>query len=79
MSLTGQPPYQGRGTKEILDQILAGPPKSILSLNPAADRGLVTIAETCMARELRDRYADMRDVLKDLRRVQTGQSPLTKT
>ena len=76
--LTGQPPYQGRGTKEILDQILAGPPKPILSVNPAADRGLVTVAETCMARELRDRYADMRDVLKDLRRVQAGQPPLTK-
>ena len=76
--LTGQAPYQGRGTKEILDQILAGPPKPILSANPAADRGLVTVAETCMARELRDRYADMRDVLKDLRRVEAGQSPLTK-
>lgn len=74
--LTGQPPYQGRGTKEILDQILAGPPKPISSLNPAADRGLVAVAEGCMARELRDRYADMRDVLKDLRRVQMQQPPL---
>ena len=73
--LTGQPPYQGRGTKEILDQILAGPPKPITSLNPAADRGLIVVAEGCMARELRDRYADMRDVLKDLRRVQMQQAP----
>ncbi len=63
--LTGLPPYQGRGTKEILDQILAGPPKPILSLNPSADRGLVAVAETAMARELRDRYAEMRDVLTD--------------
>jgi serine/threonine protein kinase len=74
--LTGQPPYQGRGTKEILDQILAGPPKPITSLNPAADRGLVAVTEGCMARELRDRYADMRDVLKDLRRIQAGQPPI---
>src|SRR5262249_6400789 len=32
--LTGQAPYQGRGTREILDQIIAGPPKPILDLNP---------------------------------------------
>jgi sugar lactone lactonase YvrE len=67
--LTGHPPYQGRSTKEILNQIIAGPPQPIISLNPAADRGLVTVTEGCMARELRDRYADMRDVLKDLERI----------
>ena len=32
--LTGHPPYQGRGTKDILDQIIAGPPKPVTSLNP---------------------------------------------
>ena len=74
--LTGHPPYKGRGTKEILDQILAGPPKPIPSLNPAADRGLVAVAEGCMARELRDRYADMRDVLKDLQRIKENKQPI---
>ena len=73
--LTGRPPYQGRGTQEILDQILAGPPKPITSLNPAADRGLVAVAERALARELRDRYAEMRDVLNDLQRIKTGQLP----
>ena len=74
--LTGHPPYKGRGTKEILDQIIAGPPKPITSLNPNADRGLVAVAEGCMARELRDRYADMRDVLKDLQLIRGGKSPV---
>jgi serine/threonine protein kinase/sugar lactone lactonase YvrE len=74
--LTGHPPYKGRGTKEILDQILVGPPKSIPSLNPAADRGLVAVAEKAMARELRDRYADMRDALKDLQRIKEGKPPI---
>ena len=74
--LTGEPPYKGRGTKEILDQIIAGPPRPITSLNANADRGLVTVAEGCMARELRDRYADMRDVLKDLERIKQNK-PLT--
>jgi sugar lactone lactonase YvrE len=73
--LTGEPPYKGRGTKEILDQIIAGPPKPVTSLNPDADRGLVAVAEGCMARELRDRYADMRDVLKDLERLKLHKPP----
>jgi serine/threonine protein kinase len=73
--LTGQPPYKGRGTKEILAQIIAGPPKPITSLNPAADRGLVAIAEKAMARELRNRYADMRDVLTDLQLARQGKRP----
>jgi serine/threonine protein kinase/sugar lactone lactonase YvrE len=70
--LTGQPPYQGRGTKEILDQIIVGPPKPITSVNPAADRRLVAVAERALARELRDRYAEMRDVLSDLHRIRDG-------
>jgi sugar lactone lactonase YvrE len=73
--LTGRPPYQGRGSKEILDQIFAGPPKPILSVNPAADRGLVTVAERAMARELRDRYAEMRDIIGDLQRIKAGKAP----
>lgn len=74
--LTGQAPYKGRGTKEILAQIIAGPPKPITSLNPAADRGLVAIAEKAMARELRNRYADMRDVLSDLKLMKQGKRPV---
>jgi serine/threonine protein kinase/sugar lactone lactonase YvrE len=74
--LTGHPPYKGRGAREILDQIIAGPPKPITSLNPGADRGLVAVAEKAMARELRDRYADMRDVLKDLQLVKGGKPPV---
>jgi sugar lactone lactonase YvrE len=73
--LTGESPYKGRGTREILDQIIAGPPKAITSLNGNADRGLVTVAEGCMARELRDRYADMRDVVNDLERIKLNKPP----
>lgn len=73
--LTGHAPYKGRGTKEILDQVVAGPPPPISSLNPAADRGLTIIAEKAMARELRNRYADMRDVSSDLQLVKQGKRP----
>jgi len=74
--LTGHAPYQGGSSKEILDQIIAGPPKPVASLNADADRGLVAVAEDCMARELRDRYADMRDVVKDLQRIKADQPPI---
>jgi len=74
--LTGHAPYQGGSSKEILDQIIAGPPKPIASLNADADRGLIAVAEGCMARELRDRYADMRDVAKDLQRIKADQPPI---
>jgi sugar lactone lactonase YvrE len=73
--LTGEPPYVGRGTQDIRKQILAGPPKPILQRNPEADRGLATVAEGAMARELRNRYADMTDVLADLERIKQGRAP----
>jgi sugar lactone lactonase YvrE len=73
--LTGSPPYQGRSTREILDQIRTGPPRPVTELNPQADRGLAAVAEGCMARELRDRYADMRDVVNDLQRIKENQAP----
>jgi len=73
--LTGQPPYKGATTKEILEKIIAGPPKPISALNSAADPRLVAVAEKAMARELRDRYADMRDALKDLEQIKEGKNP----
>jgi sugar lactone lactonase YvrE len=73
--LAGYPPYRGRGAREILDQIIAGPPRPVRELNPDAAAHLVAVVEACMARELRDRYADMRDVLKDLQRIQNHQAP----
>ncbi|MGH8024448.1 MAG: protein kinase domain-containing protein [Limisphaerales bacterium] len=75
--LTGQAPYKGASTKEILDKIIAGPPKPISAWNSAADPRLMAVAEKAMARELRDRYADMRDVLKDLQQIKEGKKPIS--
>jgi sugar lactone lactonase YvrE len=73
--LTGEPPYAGRSTQDIRKQILAGPPKLIRLRNPEADAGLTAVAEGAMARELRNRYADMTDVLADLERIKQGRKP----
>ena len=74
--LTGQPPYKGRTTKEFRKQILAGPPRPIATLNPKADSRLIAVAEGAMARELRDRYAVMADIVADLARIKDGKAPL---
>jgi serine/threonine protein kinase/sugar lactone lactonase YvrE len=73
--LTGEPPYFGMTTKEICKQILARPPRPILQRKPEADAGLAAVAEGAMARELRNRYADMSDVLADLERIKQGRTP----
>jgi sugar lactone lactonase YvrE len=73
---TGTPPYEGATTLEVRRKIIAGPPAPLRSLNPKADDGLAAIAEGAMARLLRDRYADMSDVVADLKRVRSGKRPL---
>jgi serine/threonine-protein kinase len=74
--LTGGPPYKGHTTKEVLKQILAGPPPAILILNPKASAALARIAEAAMAREHRARYANMADIIADLTRIKHHQAPL---
>jgi serine/threonine-protein kinase len=74
--LTGCPPYSGKTTAQILEQIRAGPPRRIQNLNGDASPGLVMIAEGAMARALRDRYSCVADVLVDLERVARQLTPL---
>jgi serine/threonine protein kinase len=74
--LTGQPPYSGRDAASVVGQVLTGPPPPIRELNPTAPLGLVRVAEGAMARSLRDRYAQMGDVIADLDRIAAGREPL---
>ena len=73
--LTGRRPYEGRATQHVLNRILAGPPTPIREANPKAPLGLSKIAEHAMARELRDRYASMSDVVADLERSGEAKEP----
>ena len=73
--LTGRPPFTGNTKDEVVKQVLAGPPSPILEINPRAPRGLVTVCEGAMGRELRGRYACMGDVLSDLALVSRGVKP----
>ena len=71
--ITGSPPYEGANTDEVVRKVLAGPPRPIRRVNRNAPAGLARVAEGCMARELRDRYAQMSDVLADLDRDLRGE------
>ena len=73
--LAGHPPYQGRDAVSVMQAVLHGPPQPLATVNPKAPKELVAISEWCMARELRDRYASMEDVLEDLNRIQAGKAP----
>ena len=73
--LTGQPVYNGLSTEQIITQIINGPPRPISDVNPQAPPGLTHIAEGAMQRELRDRYAQMDDIVADLKRVEQHQEP----
>ncbi len=73
--LAGHAPYVGRDAASVMQAVLHGPPQSLAAVNPKAPRGLVAITEWCMARELRDRYASMEDVLADLQRIQSSKAP----
>ncbi len=73
--IAGRPPYEGGNASAVMQAVLTGPPESLTALSPRAPKGLSAIAEWCMARELRDRYASMDDVLADLQRVQLGKRP----
>jgi len=74
--LVGQPPYEGESQAAILEKVRLGPPLPIIQRNPEASKGLAKIAEWAMARELRDRYAMMADVIADLDRTERGERPL---
>jgi serine/threonine protein kinase/DNA-binding beta-propeller fold protein YncE len=74
--LTGDPPYVGATNESVRRQILDGPPVPVATRNPTADPALTTVAEGAMARELRDRYADMTDIVSDLQRIKDGKAPV---
>ena len=74
--LTGVKPYEGQNPRAIVEKILTGPPRPVREINKGASASLARIAEWCMARELRDRYAEMKDVVRDLDGVIRKEEPL---
>jgi WD40 repeat protein len=70
--LTGNPPYHGRRTDELLTQLKASPPPALDALVTGAPRDLVSIVAKAMARQPGDRYPSARELAEELKRFQTG-------
>jgi tRNA A-37 threonylcarbamoyl transferase component Bud32 len=73
--LAGYPPYIGKDPMSVLELVIAGPPSPLVTSTKLSSPGLVAIAQWCMARALRDRYASMDDVVSDLQLIHAGKSP----
>lgn len=74
--LTGHPPYEGSSTAEILQRIRHGPPPPLRERRHGISAALVRVVEGAMAREQRERYASMADLLADLERIEQGRKPV---
>lgn len=70
--LAGSDPYTGASADEILRKVQAGSPFPLRTVRSDVPIQLIRVIEGAMGRELRDRYAEMGDVLNDLRRVDAG-------
>ena len=69
--LTGRRPYfdseSKRSSREIVGDVLRGPPESVSTIDPAAPPELVAICEKAMARQSTGRYESMEALREDLR------------
>jgi WD40 repeat protein len=71
--LSGQAPYTGTSSQEVLRQVLTQEPPPLAQLQPGVPEALLAIVSRAMAREPAQRYPSARELAEDLRRFQTGQ------
>jgi WD40 repeat protein len=71
--LSGQPPYTGTASREVLQQVLQEEPTPLSRLQPGVPEELFTIVFRAMDREPARRYPSARELAVDLRHFQTGQ------
>jgi serine/threonine protein kinase len=71
--LTGQRPFPGKLSHEVLNQIKFSEPISLRSLRPAIDGSLEAIILRCLRKDPKARYASAGALADDLRRWQLGE------
>src|SRR5436305_13898147 len=71
--LSGEPPYSGESSTDIVTQVLAGPPPPLEQREPSVPKDLAAIVHKAMERQPELRYASAELLAADLRRFQTGQ------
>ncbi len=74
--VTGRMPFVGKNEREIMEKHLREPLVPPDHLKPELSNGLGEVVELMMAKNPRDRYGSVSDVLVDLRAIRRGQPPL---
>lgn len=67
--LTGEPPFEGGGPKEVLGRRLLAEPPDPAAYNPEVPRELADICRKMMARDNKDRYQTPADVMEGLKAI----------
>ena len=74
--LTGRPPYAAESgaasSRELVDRIVAGPPRSIHEAAPGEPAELAAICDKALQREPDDRYPSITELAEDLRAFTEG-------
>jgi eukaryotic-like serine/threonine-protein kinase len=71
--IAGVPPYTGEAPSEVVRQVIAGPPQSLLSHDRRTPEDLLAIVDKAMARDRAQRYGNAAELANDLKRLQAGQ------
>lgn len=70
--LTGQRPFTGKTTEEIIRQVVQKPPPDPQSINPRIDSDLATICLRCLEKHSENRYRSAIELARDLRKYLNG-------
>jgi tetratricopeptide (TPR) repeat protein len=71
--LTGEHPFSGGSSDEILEAVRSGPPRSVAERVAGIPADLHAVVGRAMARDPKERYPSARELADDLRRFQAGQ------
>jgi serine/threonine protein kinase/Tol biopolymer transport system component len=66
---TGQQPFQGHTTAEVIDAIIGKEPRPAIDLSPALPPQLQELISKCLEKDPSDRYQNMEDIAVDIKRL----------
>ena len=75
--LTGRVPFEVEGPSDVLAKHAGGSPPRPRKINPKIPEGTDAVVMRLLATDPEDRYGSADQLIKDLRRIQDGLSPLT--
>ena len=77
--VTGQKAFEGKTQASLIAAILERVPPAMSSVEPMTPAGLDYIAKTCLGKDPDDRWQTARDLLRELKRVESGGAVSTES